>query len=82
MNWTQAIIVFFCLWWVVWLAVLPIGVKRVENPEPLHDPGAPEHPHFLPKFIASTVLAALLTFAIMQVVDSGWINLDVDDPNL
>lgn len=81
MTLAQAVIVYFCLWWLVWLAALPVGVKRVENPPPLHDPGAPEKPYFLPKFIATTVLAALLTAAIMYAVTSGWLKLDVDDPN-
>lgn len=80
MTWPQAVITFFCVWWLVWMAVLPFGVKRVENPPPLHDPGAPEHPHFLPKFIITTLLAVALTFAMMKLLEAGWIRLETNDP--
>ena len=76
MNRTQAINTFICVWWVVWLAVLPFGVKQVENPEPLHDPGAPERGHFLIKFIVTTILASVLTFGMMALLETGWIRLD------
>ncbi len=79
MSITQAIITYFCVWWLVWLAVLPFGVRRVDHPKPLHDPGAPEKPHLLPKFIATTLLAAVITFATMELINSGWISLDLDE---
>ena len=37
-------------------AVLPWGVRREENPEPGHDPGAPAKTHLWAKVIATTDL--------------------------
>lgn len=76
MTWTQAIITYFCLWWVVWLAVLPFGVRRIENPDPLHDPGAPANTRLWPKFLITTLLAAVLTFGTMEALNAGWVRLN------
>lgn len=81
MTWMQALIVFFTLWWIVFLAALPFGVKRLENPAPLHDPGAPEKPHFMPKIIITTLLSAALTLAMMVALNEGWIRLESDAPH-
>ncbi len=82
MSLVQGIVTFLCLWWVVWLAALPFGVQRDDNPHPLQDPGAPKHPHFLPKFIVTTLLSLLLTIGIMYMIESGIWQLHIDDPNL
>lgn len=82
MNWSQAIVTFFSLWWLVWLMVLPFGVKQEENPDPLHDKGAPQRPNFRAKIIITTLLSAALTLAIMYTLNAGWLRLDIDDPNL
>lgn len=79
MSATQAVITYFCLWWVVWIAALPFGVKAVENPPEFHDPGAPEKPHLLPKFIATTLLSLALTLGIMWALNSGLLSLHVDE---
>jgi len=68
MNWFNGIIVFFCVWWVVLFTVLPWGVRRVENPEPGHEPGAPEKPMLWRKLMVTTLLAVVVWLAIHLVV--------------
>jgi predicted secreted protein len=60
MNWFTGVVVFLIIWWVVLFAVLPWGVRRVEEPEEGHDPGAPEKPLLARKFLATTVISAVL----------------------
>jgi predicted secreted protein len=57
--------IFFYIitWWVVLFAVLPWGVRRVENPVEGHDPGAPERPHLARK-LAATFLISFVIWAI------------------
>lgn len=60
MNWIGSIFIYIVLWWVVLFAVLPWGVRRQENPEPGHDPGAPALPHIGRKVIATTLITLVL----------------------
>lgn len=64
MTLSQAIIAFFTVWWLVLFAVLPFGVKRVENPDPMHDAGAPEKANIGRKVFVTTIIALALTYAI------------------
>jgi predicted secreted protein len=59
------------LWWLTLFAVLPWGVKRAENPDPLHASGAPEKTHLGLKLAATTGISLLLACAAKIVVDSG-----------
>jgi predicted secreted protein len=52
--------VYIVLWWVVLFAILPLGVKRVENPGRGQERGAPEKPDLLRKAIITSVVAAVL----------------------
>lgn len=54
--------IFFYIisWWVVLFAVLPWGVRRVENPAAGHDPGAPEQTHLKAKLITTSLIALVL----------------------
>jgi len=70
-TWTQAIIVYFVCWWLLLFIVLPIGVERLKEPAPGHEPGAPEKTYLWIKCGSVTVLAALATWAIDIVILSG-----------
>ena len=50
MSITGSLVVFVCLWWIIFFAILPIDVNREkkENIEGI-DPGAPENPKILKK---------------------------------
>lgn len=69
MTWFNALIVYICVWWVMLFMVLPWGVRRIENPEPGHEPGAPEKPMIWRKLIATTLLSFVVWGAIYLLVE-------------
>jgi predicted secreted protein len=52
--------VYLVIWWTILFTVLPLGVRRVENPGCGQDPGAPERPQLLRKAIITSLVAAVL----------------------
>jgi predicted secreted protein len=60
MNWITGLLVYMVIWWTVIFAVLPLGVRRIENPTPGVDHGAPEKPQLLRKAIICTAISAVL----------------------
>jgi predicted secreted protein len=63
MPWALGIAVFVIIWWVLFFAILPFGVKSQHEAESMvegTDPGAPIQPHLGLKLLVNTVLAALL----------------------
>jgi len=74
MNWFTGILVYAMVWVVVLLTVLPFGVRPPDAPKEGHEPGAPERPLLLRKFLVTTVLAAVIWAGIYVVIDQGWIS--------
>jgi len=74
MNWFTGILVYFMVWVVVLLTVLPWGVQRTVAPKPGHEPGAPERPMLLRKFLVTSVIAAVIWGAIFVIIEQGWIS--------
>ena len=65
-----AIGTYFIVWWLVLFAILPIGVHTPGEGDELapgHADSAPMQPHLLRKFLATTVISAVL-FAIVYAV--------------
>lgn len=60
MNWATGLMVYLVIWWTVLFAVLPLGVKRVENPGRGQEVGSPERPQLLRKAIITSIVAAVL----------------------
>lgn len=69
MSWFNGLVVYFCVWWVVFFMVLPWGVRRVENPEIGHEPGAPEKPMLWRKALITTALALVVWLVIYTLVE-------------
>jgi predicted secreted protein len=63
MGWATGVMVYLVIWWTVLFAVLPLGVRRVENPGRGEDHGAPEKPQLVRKAIITTIVAAVLWLA-------------------
>lgn len=72
--------IFLVIWWLTLFVVLPWGVRRSENADSGHDPGAPSNPMLLRKALVTTVIAlaiwgaAFITthvfgLSIMQLVE-------------
>lgn len=60
MSWATGIMVYLVIWWTILFAVLPLGVRRVENPGRGEERGAPERPLLLRKAIITSIVAAVL----------------------
>jgi predicted secreted protein len=67
------IFVYLIIWWAVLFAVLPIGVKRQENPEPGTDPGAPEQPMLLKKALITTVISGVVFAGVYWLMVSDYL---------
>lgn len=63
MSWATGIMVYLVIWWTILFAVLPLGVRRVENPGRGQERGAPERPQLLRKAIITSIVAAVLWIA-------------------
>jgi len=63
MGWATGIMVYLVIWWIALFMVLPLGVRRVENPGKGEERGAPERPDLVRKAIITTVVAAVLWIA-------------------
>jgi len=69
MTLAMGIAVYFTLWWTVLFAVLPFGVKSLEETPgaeipPGADRGAPVAPMLLRKALATSLIAAVLLAAL------------------
>ena len=60
MSWATGLMVFLVIWWTVLFAVLPLGIKKVENPGRGQEHGSPERPQLVRKAVITTIVAAVL----------------------
>jgi predicted secreted protein len=67
MSWATGLMVYLVIWWTVLFAILPLGVKRVENPGRGEDRGAPEQPELKRKAIITTLVSAALWLAFFML---------------
>jgi predicted secreted protein len=74
MNWFTGVLVYCMVWVVVLLTVLPWGVRPPDAPGAGHEPGAPERPMLVKKFVVTTLIAAAVWGVIYLVIDQGWIS--------
>lgn len=78
MNIPAAIVIFVLVWWCIFFAMLPIGIKsRWEGDSDGvdgADPGAPENPNLKKKAIWTTCVAVPIAAAIIALILSGVIN--------
>ena len=76
MSITGSLVVFVCLWWIVFFAMLPIDVNREkkDNIEGV-DRGAPENPKILKKIVLSTVITSIIFIIIYLLVKYEYFNL-------
>ena len=76
MSITGLAIIYIIIWWIVFFAILPIDVyriniKKVEG----EDPGSPENPKMLKKFIYCTVITTILFVIIYLLMKFEYLNL-------
>lgn len=71
----EIVIIFILIWWCVFFAVLPMGVKSRWESEgdgvAGAEPGAPADPGLKRKAVLATIIAACLTVVAALVIASG-----------
>lgn len=74
MNLVTGVIVYACLWWVIFFMMLPIGVQKDLKPQNGNDPGAPVKTN-LKKKVLITSLAALILWGLYGYIltQTQWI---------
>jgi predicted secreted protein len=80
MSTLTLVAVYFLIWWVVFFAMLPLGIKSQHEAqmefEPGTDPGAPYRPLLWWKIAATSVVAAVLLAIFYALWSAGWLSLD------
>ena len=76
MSITGSIVVYVCLWWIIFFAILPLDVNREKkgNIEGI-DPGAPENPKISKKIIYCTIITTLIFIVLYLLVMYEILNL-------
>jgi predicted secreted protein len=74
-GWLGIAVIFVVVWWLVLLMVLPFGAAPPDEVEPGMAPSAPAKPRIPLKMAVTTVIAAVVTAAIVWVMQSGLIQL-------
>ena len=76
MSITGSIVIFVIIWWIVFFSLLPIDVIRDKNRKiEGEDPGSPENPKIVKKFIYTTVISTVLFLIIFNLVQNNYLNL-------
>lgn len=70
MTWTTGVAVYFIVWWVVLFAVLPWGVKPIDDEDVSkgHASSAPKAPRMLAKMAVTTLIAAVVWSLVYFVI--------------
>ena len=76
MSITGLAIIYIIIWWIVFFAILPIDVERKKMVKiDGEDPGSPENPKMLKKFIYCTVITTVLFVVIYLLMKFEYLNL-------
>ena len=76
MSITGSVVIYVIIWWIVFFSLLPIDVNRnkiikIEG----EDPGSPENPKIIKKFIYTTVLSTVIFLILYYLVQYNYLNL-------
>ena len=74
MGWVPGIVVYVLIWWIVIFAVLPFGVRPVEEGDVGHAAGAPRNPRLLLKAAVTTVISAVIWLGVNWAISVGLVN--------
>ena len=76
MSPTGLAIIYIIIWWIVFFAILPIDVERKKMLKiDGEDPGSPENPKMLKKFIYCTGITTFLFIVIYLLMKFEYLNL-------
>jgi predicted secreted protein len=76
MSPTGLAILYIIIWWVIFFSILPIDVNRQKTTEiEGEDPGSPENPKMLKKFIYCTGITTIIFIIIYLLMKFEYLNL-------
>ena len=76
MSLTGSAVIYIIIWWIVFFAILPIDVNRAKTVKiDGEDPGSPENPKILKKFIYCTVITTIIFTIIFLLIKFEYLNL-------
>ena len=76
MSATGLAIIYIIIWWIDFFAILPIDVDRIKIEKiEGEDPGSPENPKILKKFIYCTGITTILFTIIYLLMRFEYLNL-------
>ena len=70
----SGIVIYVCIWWVLFFCMLPLNIQSLINPKDGSMPGAPVNPHLKDKAILATGAACPLWVIAWWVIHSGLIS--------
>ena len=70
MNIFSAIVVYVCIWWMVFFCTLPFGIQNVARPTDGSMPGAPIQTGLKKKALIATIIAFVLWLVAMAIIKS------------
>jgi predicted secreted protein len=80
MTWVGGVAIYFVLWWLVLFTVLPWRAtshhELGHDIEAGHAASAPVNPHMMRKFVATTLISAVIFAIGWGVIEAGWVTLD------
>jgi|TARA_B100001778_G_scaffold234045_1_gene195003 predicted secreted protein len=76
MSITGLAIIYIIIWWIVFFAILPIDVVRQKTIKvDGEDPGSPENPKMLKKFLYCTGITTIFFMIIYLLMKFEYLNL-------
>ena len=76
MSITGLAIIYIIIWWIVFFSILPIDVDRKKTHKIAgEDPGSPENPKMLKKFIFCTGITTIIFIIIYLLIKYEYLNL-------
>ena len=76
MSITGLAIIYIIIWWIVFFAILPIDVVRQKTIKVGgEDPGSPENPKMLKKFLYCTGITTIFFMIIYLLMKFEYLNL-------
>lgn len=74
MSLITGVALYFIIWWTVLFAVLPWGARPPQDPEQGMADSAPANPRLVAKFVATSLVSAVIFGLIWLVVQYGGIS--------
>ena len=76
MSITGLAVIYIIIWWIIFFAILPIDVNRAKTVKiEGEDPGSPENPKILKKFIYCTAITTIIFGTIFLLIKFEYLNL-------